>query len=516
MAKNKKSVQISEEAWKAYTDKLYNVSATAGKKMEEYVLKNGLDDRNALIDYAYGLVTKYSEGTSALAAQMYDEIAAAENALTLSAEVIATPSYGEVAKTVHGTLKKSKNEKSLGGAIQYLVKRNGADTVLHNALRDHAQFAWIPGAGETCSFCRMLASNGWRYMSKKALKNGHAEHIHANCRCTYAIRFSEQSNIQGYDPDKYYQEYKNALLEAAEYDDYGRGEAGKAAVNRMRRLQYQSNKELADKIRAQKREAYAKRKGNGTETAFNNQVELLKKYGNLQEMMLNGSSEDLMKWAELQKISGKNEKAVLQELSKSADNWETILKAQTESQMQHFSNELLRVATDEELGALNMWSGETYANINKYLRYGIQVDDISIRAAKNIETVLNKVTTTEDIIVHRGTGTKHIFEKMTGDWKNNPDVLAGQKFTDLGFTATSPLEEGGFSGVGATQAELFIKVPTGTHGAYIAQEAHNELEKEFLLQRGYSYRIIKAEYRSNPLFPDENDLKVWCEVIIDE
>ena len=105
---------------------------------------------------------------------------------------------------------------------------------------------------------------------------------------------------------------------------------------------------------------------------------------------------------------------------------------------------------------------------------------------------------------------------MTGDWKNNPDVLAGQKFTDLGFTATSPLEEGGFSGVGATQAELFIKVPTGTHGAYIAQEAHNELEKEFLLQRGYSYRIIKAEYRSNPLFPDENDLKVWCEVIIDE
>lgn len=244
MAKNKRSIQISEEAWKAYTDKLYNVSATAGKKMEEYILKHGLEDRNALIDYAYGIVTKYSEGTSALAAQMYDEIAAAENALTLSAEVIATPSYGEVAKTVHGTLKKSKNEKSLGGAIQYLVKRTGADTTLHNALRDHAQFAWIPGTGETCSFCRMLASNGWRYMSKKALKNGHAEHIHANCRCTYAIRFSEQSNINGYDPDKLYQEYV----------DSGRD------VNEMRRLQYKNNKELAEKIKEQKREAYAKRK----------------------------------------------------------------------------------------------------------------------------------------------------------------------------------------------------------------------------------------------------------------
>ena len=94
--------------------------------------------------------------------------------------------------------------------------------------------------------------------------------------------------------------------------------------------------------------------------------------------------------------------------------------------------------------------------------------------------------------------------------------MIGQEFSDLGFTATSPLVEGGFSGVGATQCELFIKVPVETHGAYIAQEAHNELERAFLLQRGYSYRIIDAEYGSNPLFPDEQDLKVWCEVILGE
>jgi len=242
MPKNK--IEISEEVWQAYTNKLYKVSATAGKKMEEYILAHGLEDRDGLINFAYGLVTKYSEATSALAAQMYDDIAAAENAFTLSAETIATPSYHEVAKTVNGTLKKSKNERSMGGAIQYLVKRCGADTTLHNALRDSAQFAWIPGPGETCAFCRILASNGWRNMSKKALKNGHAEHIHANCRCTYAIRFSEQTDIAGYDPDKYYQEYLDA----------GRD------VNTMRTDMYASNEELAEKIKAQKREAYAKRK----------------------------------------------------------------------------------------------------------------------------------------------------------------------------------------------------------------------------------------------------------------
>ncbi len=245
MAKRQsRKIEISEEAWKAYTDKLYNVSATAGKKMEEYILAHGLDDREALIDYAYGIVTKYSEGTSALAAQMYDEIVEAENAMKMAAEVIAPPDYGEVAKTVNGTLKKSRNEKSLGGAIQYLVKRTGADTTLHNALRDQAEFAWIPGPGETCAFCRMLASNGWRKISRKALKNGHAEHIHANCKCTYAIRFTPQSNIRGYEPDKYYQEYQDAGGD----------------VNVMRTEQYAKNKEYAEKVKAQKREAYAKRK----------------------------------------------------------------------------------------------------------------------------------------------------------------------------------------------------------------------------------------------------------------
>lgn len=246
------------------------------------------------------------------------------------------------------------------------------------------------------------------------------------------------------------------------------------------------------------------------------QIKLLQKYGNLTNIMLNGSSDDIERWSELQKITGKGEKELLSELSKNADNWESVLNMQTDSTMKPFTDQLLKVASDDELSALNLWSGETYSNINRYMRFGINVDDISKKAAKDIETVLDKIQTSEEIIVHRGTGTKHIFEKIVGDWKTDPNVLVGQEFSDAGFVATSPLKEGGFSGVGETQAELFIRIPKGTHGAYIAQEAHNELEKEFLLQRGYTYRIIKAEYRSNPIFPDEKDLKVWCEVILDE
>ena len=82
-------------------------------------------------------------------------------------------------------------------------------------------------------------------MSKKTMKNGHAEHIHNNCDCTYAIRFDDETNVEGYDPDEYYDWYKS--------------EPGKPKdkINAMRREMYQENKE---EINAQKRSAYEKRK----------------------------------------------------------------------------------------------------------------------------------------------------------------------------------------------------------------------------------------------------------------
>ena len=84
-----------------------------------------------------------------------------------------------------------------------------APTTLQNALRDGAEFAWIP-AGETCAFCLTLASNGWQRASKQAIKKGHAEHIHSNCDCAYAVRFNSRTNVAGYDPDRYRSMYRHA------------------------------------------------------------------------------------------------------------------------------------------------------------------------------------------------------------------------------------------------------------------------------------------------------------------
>ncbi len=127
---------------------------------------------------------------------------------------------------------------------------------MKNARRDGAQFAWGPH-GDTCAFCITLAFRGWQYMSEAALKGDHADHIHANCDCEYAIRFDHSSTIARYDPDKYLAMYKGA-----------KGNSSQAKLNALRREHYAKNK---DKINAQKRVAYAEqayRKDYGAVTEY--------------------------------------------------------------------------------------------------------------------------------------------------------------------------------------------------------------------------------------------------------
>ena len=72
------------------------------------------------------------------------------------------------------------------------------------------------------------------------LKGGHAEHIHANCDCEFAIRFDHNTTLAGYDPEKYLKQYRDAGGD----------------INKMRRVNYAANRE---RINAQKRAAYAAR-----------------------------------------------------------------------------------------------------------------------------------------------------------------------------------------------------------------------------------------------------------------
>ena len=237
-------MRISSKDWKNYIDKLSKLNNIAGEKMSDYVARHGFDDPR-IIDYAYGLVTKYGEGSASLSAMMYDAIAEMEGKILPSAEVAETPEYGEVAKAINGVRKHSQNPTSYGNVVNRLVKRTGADTMLQNAERDGAEFAWVP-SGDTCAFCIALASRGWQHISKKTLKNGHAEHIHANCDCNYTVRFDGKSTVAGYNPEEYLEIYESA-----------EGDTPEEKINSIRAKYRAENR---DKINAQKRVAYASSK----------------------------------------------------------------------------------------------------------------------------------------------------------------------------------------------------------------------------------------------------------------
>lgn len=241
-------------AWVNYVNKMSQIDAEATKKVGEYISAHkGFDfanyrDMQDLINYSYGISLRYGEASASLACEMYDAVGLASGMFLEPAVPAEVAEYSEVAKAINGT-GKTQNPEIVASSIGRLVKMAGQDTTLKNAIRDQAEFAWVT-SGDTCAFCIAIASRGWQVASRAVLNGDHADHIHGNCDCCFAIRFNSNTTYKGYDPDKLAEMYYDAPLKE------GQKMTAKNRVNALRREFYAENK---DKINAQKRAAYAKR-----------------------------------------------------------------------------------------------------------------------------------------------------------------------------------------------------------------------------------------------------------------
>ena len=237
-------MKISQDAWKSYIDQLSKINNKAAEKVAEFYRAHPNVEMEELISYAYSVANYYGEAAGELACEMYDAVASTAPRVIPSAESAATATYGEIAQAIQGSMLRTNDPDAIGSVVGRKVKTVGLDSLINNSLRDGAEFAWIP-SGDTCPFCMMLASNGWQRASKKALKHGHASHVHNNCDCTYAIRFDHDTEVEGYDPDYYKRMYDDA-----------EGDSWREKVNSMRRNHYAENRA---KIRAQQNAAHAAR-----------------------------------------------------------------------------------------------------------------------------------------------------------------------------------------------------------------------------------------------------------------
>ena len=245
-------MRIQQTEWNKYIATLRKINDKAVAELEKFVFDNGgyaYMDRQNLIDYVYGLTMKYGEASAAVSAEMYDSIALAQGAMVPAAIPAETAEYSEVAKTVNGIIKNTGSEAILNQSVGLLVKDAGQKTTIQNARRDGAEIAFY-ASGDTCAYCIALAGQGWKKASRSQLdSDGQPAHLHANCDCTYAVRFNDSLRYDGYDPSKYARMYYDADTPMAH-------PSSKDRINAMRREFYKENK---DRINEQKREAYAKR-----------------------------------------------------------------------------------------------------------------------------------------------------------------------------------------------------------------------------------------------------------------
>jgi hypothetical protein len=167
------------------------------------------EERVALIAKANAIAVKYSEGAAAISCQVYDDVAEMSGKDVPAAEPAEMPKMKETATAVNGTLNIG-NVDVIARSVSRQVRVTGMDTIVKNAIRDRAEYAWIPQGKETCAFCITLASRGWLPASEAALKGGHVDHIHPNCDCLYAVRFNKDTSYADYDPNKYKRIYDSA------------------------------------------------------------------------------------------------------------------------------------------------------------------------------------------------------------------------------------------------------------------------------------------------------------------
>ena len=243
--------RISSDAWAHYVDAHARIQSAARDELMAFF--NSLPWRTdeaaalrALCEKAADIANMYGTADATLSAAFYDELMTAYGMSYLPAEIVIPNAEFDVVDVANAANAAASVEAAAvisAGEVVKHVKRAGVQTMRNAASRDGAMWAWVC-IGDTCAFCRALGSNGWQEASERIKAGNHADHIHGNCDCQFVVKPNGASlEIEGYDPDALYDEYKDAD-----------GWNSKDKVNAMRRADY--TPEFAEERNRRRRELY--------------------------------------------------------------------------------------------------------------------------------------------------------------------------------------------------------------------------------------------------------------------
>ena len=148
--------------------------------------------RASLLDIAPAVIAHYSDGSSALAADFYDDERerSAPPKLYIAEPIIQdrTVKIRRAIAWAADPLFGDEPDKSMGRlaeVVQLETARPYRDTILENRNRDPSAVGWRRVTNGGCKLCRMLADRGAVFSDKTARFAAHT-----NCKCTAQPVFS--------------------------------------------------------------------------------------------------------------------------------------------------------------------------------------------------------------------------------------------------------------------------------------------------------------------------------------
>lgn len=150
-----------------------------------------------------------------ISCELFDKVCAAED-INAKAEVFDVIDREKMDAKVRFFAKKLVEgdseafTKSVSDLTKFYIKRSAYENMTSNCYKNNVMYARVPSGFETCKFCMMLASRGFAYHTEKSAEGRHG--IHFKCDCVVIPGVEGQTKIAGYDPDEYYQKYKESGL----------------------------------------------------------------------------------------------------------------------------------------------------------------------------------------------------------------------------------------------------------------------------------------------------------------
>ena len=150
--------------------------------------------RSDLLDAVPQIIGYYADGSSALAADFYDderERAAARGRFT--AEPVVLDRWEKIGRAIAWATQPLVDGDGdvpgrLAEVVQIETARPYRDTITTNRRRDPESVGWRRVASGGCSFCRMLADRGAVYRSDSAR---FASHTHCHCTAEPVFRSND-------------------------------------------------------------------------------------------------------------------------------------------------------------------------------------------------------------------------------------------------------------------------------------------------------------------------------------